>query len=355
MKKSAKLKRKTIRMIVKNLIVFTVLIAVTAVGVRSWFVQRNHADAKGLNVSLSASEELEVAIVAPGRIPTASQWQKASEILLNGDNYDFLADMNMTQVTGDGINFIKPYLMQYGVVAAVDSESDWDQSKIQTTVNEDYLSFDFYMRTKTSSKTVELTEDTYCGPETLPVSYTDGTNVLPASAVGSLRVAVTDTASTRRLLWIPAPNIYYNYDHMEVDTATLKNTSNTLALQYMNGSTLTNVYSGDYTKGTYNHTYWTYSGTTKTHSRITYGSNKASNVTANNQCDYKLHDTVTIGTLSTPLTSLTGYSDSSLYGVYYYDKCRFNFWFEGEDPEARAAQVGGTFKAVLQLDLGNAS
>lgn len=361
MKKSAKIKRKTIGLIVKNLIVLVVLIAVAAVGVRSWYTDRTTATATGLAVEAKIPEALEIAIVEPGKIPTTSQWTSASSILLNGSNFSFLANMNMTQVTGDGIKLIKPYLMQYGTVAAVDSSSAWDNSKIQTTRNEDYLSFDMYMRLRSSGKTVALTSDTSC----MPVDPDDATNTnvplyetsdgvnkpLPASAIGSLRMSVTNAETTneaRKLLWIPAPNVYYNFDHIELNTSALLNTSNQLNLQYSDNGTMTPVYSGDYTKGTYNHTYWT---DTKEHKIISYGSNKASNVTANTEHDYKLHDTVTIGTMDKPLTGLTGYSDPAAYGSYYYDKCRFNFWFEGEDPEARAAQVGGTFRSVLHLSL----
>ncbi len=361
MKKSAKIKRKTIGLIVKNLIVLVVLIAVAAVGVRSWYTDRTTATATGLAVEAKIPEALEIAIVKPGNIPTPSQWTSASSILLNGSNFSFLANMNMTQVTGDGIKLIKPYLMQYGTVAAVDSSSTWDNSKIQTTRNEDYLSFDMYMRLKSSGKSVALTSDTSC----MPVDPDDATNTnvplyetsdgvkkpLPASAIGSLRMSVTNAETTneaRKLLWIPAPNVYYNFDHIELNTSDLLNTTNQLNLQYSDDGTMTPVYSGDFTKGTYNHTYWTEA---KEHKIIPYGSNKASNVTANTEHDYKLHDTVTIGTLNKNLKNLDTAYNNSTYNGYVYDKCRFNFWFEGEDPEARAAQVGGTFRSVLHLSL----
>ena len=362
MKKSAKIKRKTIGLIVKNLIVLVVLIAVAAVGVHSWYTDRTTATATGISVEAKIPEALEIAIVKPGDIPTPSQWSPASTLYLNGSNFSFLANMNMTQVTSDGISFIKPYLMQYGTVAAVDSDSAWDTSKIKTTVNEDYLSFDMYMRLKSSGKSVALDSDTSCLPvdpenpsaTSLPDFYetVDGVKKpLRASAIGSLRMSVTDAAATneaRKLLWIPAPNIYYNFDHIELNTSDLLNTTNQLNLQYSDNGTMKPVYSGDFTKGTYNHTYWL---ADKTHHKINYGSNKASDVTANTKQDYKLHDTVTIGTLNKNLKTLATAYNNSTYNGYVYDKCRFNFWFEGEDPEARAAQVGGTFKAVLHLSL----
>ena len=136
MKKSQELSRKTWKMIAKNLIVLAVLAVAAFIGVMSWFTKTTEVKASGLNVQCQVPQNLEIAIVEPGETPGSEDWVKSSEVLnLNGTNYSFIKSLNMTQVTGDGISFISPYLMQDGTVAKVDKESSWDLSKIQIQKN----------------------------------------------------------------------------------------------------------------------------------------------------------------------------------------------------------------------------
>lgn len=346
MDKSKKLKRKTMGLLAKNLIVLAVLIAIALVGVRSWFTTATTATASGLSVKAELPAGLDVAIVPKGEIPSATDWKEVENINFTSADFPWLGDLNMTQVTGDGISFIKPYLEQEGTVAIVDSTSSWASNKIVTEPNVDYISFDLYMRTEAVGQKVQLDAETFCGPEDVSQALCDneGKNISKNSVIGSTRISVTNAQSgsseARKLLWIPAPHIYYNYDYLMTG---ITNTSNTYGLAVARN---TNKYANSL-NGTYNHTYWT---STKAHNRIAYGTNRAANVTANTNMDYKLHANVDIATLSNRLSTLSGYSSDT---THYYNKARFNIWFEGEDPEARAAQVGGELQVSLKFNIMN--
>lgn len=369
MKKSEEIRRKTWRMIAKNLIILAVLGVVAFIGTRAWFTTGTSTTASGIEVECSIPAGLEVLIKSPGSTVNESDvWSDASTIQLNATNYAFLQNLNMSQVTGDGKIFIAPYLVQQNGIAIVDAEDAWDASKITTTPNQDYLSFDLYMRTAAKGKTVVFKNDTYCGPENPNETFAneEGNRLNPNSVIGAVRVCAAGFASlnatspnSTKLLWIPAPHVYYAYDRiwtaLDGDTSTpstqkflLSDTGNTLGLATAIDTTsleLTNYYPDNRFNGTYNHNYWSYLNLTKTHGSIAYGDSATSNVTANTQKDYKLHKNVDIAVLNNSVT----YSGTE----YQVNKVRVNVWIEGEDPESRAAQVDGKFKFRLELDMVN--
>ena len=372
MKKSTKLKRKTRRLLIKNLIVFVVLIAVASVGVRSWFNSDDakKADAKGLtNVSCSVPEGMQVAIVAPGASVTSNTVWHDTSFELDATNYTFLSALNMAEVTSDGKSFIKPPLTQYSTVAWPDTaeNTSWGSNIIKTVANQDYLSFDIYFRTLSSGYKVRLGRDTYCGP----LSATQGDNWgnavsgwSPNTVIGAVRMSVIDpeeiTSSTRsnwqKLLWIPAPFLYYdpiryNNDYQlntDVKYSSDSSVYRDYGLCYYNGT----GYQWLHQDGTYNHGYWIDKSTRQL---LLNSNDPTSGVTAvydtsnNNSAykDFKLHKNVDIALLN----GQTQYTEGSSTVTYYTNHVRVNVWIEGEDPECRSAQVSGAFKTILNLEL----
>lgn len=352
MKKSAKLKRKTIRMIVKNLIVFTVLIAVTAVGVMSWFSQGNSTStASAVTVACEIPAGLEVAVVAPnGAMPAmdSTQW-KDSSFVLDEENYSFLATLSMSPVSSDGISFVSPPLMQTSSIAHVNDGSnpnapaDWSTTKTRTNPNDEYLSFDLYFRTNVSGQNAILDQQTYCGPEspaaTLEGTYGNSTvGWSPNSVIGAARMSVVDTSNQRKLLWIPAPFLYFDGSDLHYDQNTV---NEDCGLYYKNEHGVT-VYK--HHDSSYEHGYYiTQAGG---HQKIAYdstGNSPNTKTTANvNKTDYKLHKNIV-------LDEMVQYSTTE----YYVNHVRVNMWIEGEDPESRAMQVGGKFLAVLSLRMAS--
>ena len=370
MKKSEELGRKTRRLIAKNLIILAVLAVATVVGVRSWFTPTGaHAEASGVQVVCSVPEGLEVCVVDP--ILTGAQltsylnddtnWKNES-FTITDEDYPFLAALSLADITGDGKTFITPPIYQISSVATVqttkfDSETQaefntkWSTANLETIRNQDYMSINLYFRTQKSGQKIVLSENTYYGPPSGPsASYDFGNKVSGFSSdavIGAARMAIYDSAlSTRKLLWVPAPHLFF--DGVELFNTTynqstpndLLNTANTYGLFYVQNGSNVNIH----TDGTYNHGYY---NANKTRTKVDYNSTPGAGVTANTNKDFKLHTDVDLTTLSTQTT----YNSKS----YYADFVQVNLWVEGEDPESRSAQITGKFKTILEFSLDSAS
>lgn len=356
MEKSKKLQRKAYKLLAKNLIVLAVLIAVTVVGVRSWFTTTASADASGVAVAIDKPQGLEVAIVdptvtVPTNATTLNTWLgnlswSAEKIELTADNYNWISGLNLKEITGDGINLIRPPLYQLSSVAAVNTGAEatnWSASNIKTTPNVEYLSFDVYIRTTSANQKATLESSTYFGP--LDPNASLGSSVAGWSAnsvIGACRMAILNNTNTsRNLLWVPAPHLYFDGTNL---STTMTNVNNTNGLNTMDGFGSTITINSD---GTYNHGYY---NANKTRTLLTRASGA---VTSNLYTDYGaspdylLHKDVNLATLNSTFTKNST--------TYYYSKCRVNVWIEGEDPESRAAQVGGEFKINLSLRMDSAS
>ena len=242
MKKSEELGRKTRRMIAKNLIVLAVLAVATVVGVRSWFTSTGaQAVASGLSVDCQIPEGLEVCVVDPSY--TGSQltnylnddanWKSAS-FVISDEDYPFLAALSLADISGNGKTFISPPIYQIGSVARVhdrqlsgETESEflskWSSANLETKRNQDYMSINLYFRTEAPGKKVVLDQSSYFGPPSGPAaSYDFGNEVAgysPDAVIGAARMAVYDsTLTTRKLLWVPAPHIYFDGVKLYVNT-----------------------------------------------------------------------------------------------------------------------------------------
>ena len=340
MKKSDEIRRKTWRMIAKNLIVLAALAVAAVIGVMSWFTNNKKATADNISVECRTPEGLEIAIVAPnGDAPEESDWVSGTLLLKTDDaKYNFLSNLTLGEITGDGLSFIKPPIIQESSAAKVDAsaDADWAANKIATTPNVEYISFDLYMRVHNTNQKVVFTTATYFGPENRNENFGNSiSGWSPNSVIGAARLSVVDTESNRKLLWIPAPHLYYNGETLQTDVT---DTSNNLGLFTVNpfGEHVTIN-----TWGTYNHAYYK---SNKTPERIMYSADPdevGTNVTAGTNCDFMLPYEVSIATFG---------SEPEDDG-YYYQHVRVNMWIEGEDTESRALQVGGEFVASLSLSL----
>ena len=340
MKKSAKLKRKTKRLLIKNLIVFVVLIAVTIVGVRSWFSNSpNSATAQEIHVTCSVPEGLEVAVLPAGNSPGSSTVWHDREFTLDSTQPEFswLSTLSIADVTGNGLIFIKPPMMQTSSVAHVKTDGTWNAAQYNTTANKEYLSLEVYFRTTKSSQKVQLAADTYYGPPDPQQNFGNAVSGWHVnSVIGAARMAVFE-GNSQKLLWIPAPHLYYDGVNLNTNVTA---TNNNYGLYYLDtgGST---VYI--HQDGTYNHAYYTYDKVRHTISYNATSSSSAntssdSGVTANTYKDFMLHKNVDIA-------ALEGTAE------YKINHVRMNMWIEGEDPESRAAQVSGKFKAILKFQM----
>ena len=322
MKNSTAPNRKTGRMIAKNLIVlFTVALAGFC-GIQAWFTDKRSAEANGIEVECQAPDGIEIAVVKRGAAaPTA---YTTGEIKLDNDNYPFLKDLQLTEITGDGIDFRKPALIQSGGQAQVDTTTAWSPAD----ANQHYLSFDLYIRSK-SQYNISIGEKSTIKPDAPQLTASGGTSIKNESkygnfsrdaVVGAVRFSVVDykhDPPSKKLLWLPAPNIL------------LEQNGDEYALS-------DNKTSGD----SYSHVYY---DTQKEKHTVSNAEQDAAFVVNNKFVGEKF--TYELGT-NQKIAQLTKSSDTD---QFYSAMVTCNMWIEGEDAEARLALVNGKFKVNLVL------
>lgn len=345
MKKRAKLKRKTIGKIVKNLIVLVTLAIVTFVGIFAWFKLDQEADSSGINIVSKVNENLEFFIVAPSNEdqysaintwlstyntnhPTATKdWHKGSLTFDFSDaELKFMEDLFLCETTSDGKAFYIPKLVQNGANAYVDATEAFSDA----VANENYMSFDIYFRSNVSC-TISLMSDSKIEPTAAPANTDAGKK---NAAVGAVRMAVvgSDANSTRELLWIPAPCVWYNGLTKELSTGLTSSTFAEKGPVYNNNGTM--ALRTD--EGTTDHAYYTVVNNANTRQKE---SANGTSIIASTSGDYQLGKDVSVVSLSNHA------------GEYYYNHVRVNLWVEGEDAEARLDMVGGKFNMFLDFDI----
>lgn len=363
MKKTVSPNRKTGRIIAKNLIILLVLTVITFVSMWSWFTSNPEATADGLNVKCSADEGIEIAVVAAGAEAPASTDYKSNFVLTKSDSenetqaqavaegegasetskVNLLDDLTLTEITSDGITFVRPNLKQINGIAtpviytdeAKTAKDKWSAATPQVH----YLSFDLYMRSKNQVK-VYLDSTSKFVPKSTHLTGTNATNVSSYCTegniyscdciVGAARFSVVDKTldtPTRKLLWIPHPELYLNTVNNENGGNSFV-MINDLAMATANKSNKHSYYEVDADGSQYS---------PRGEKPVTIENGVTASRKSGN--DYILGENV-------QLAALTGTADSN---GYYYNHVTCNMWIEGEDPEAKLALVGGEFTLDFKL------
>lgn len=330
MKNSTAPNRKTGRMIAKNLIVlFTVALAGFC-GIQAWFTDKRSAEANGIEVECQAPDGIEIAVVGHDAPVPANDKYTVGNITLNKTNCKFLENLQLTEITGDGTFFRKPALIQSGGQAHVDTKAEWSEP----TANEHYLSFDLYIRSK-SQYNISIGKKSTIKPDAPQLTTQDGTginnkskygNFSIDSVVGAVRFSVVDYKSappSKKLLWLPAPNILLE---QTTDVYTLSDDKE-------NGDSYSHVY--------YN---------TKKEKKTVSSTDVDSAFVVNNKGFVDGKFTYELGK-NKSIAELKKSSDTDTDPYYgdYGAMVTCNMWIEGEDAEARLALVNGKFKVNLVL------
>lgn len=330
MKNSTAPNRKTGRMIAKNLIVlFTVALAGFC-GIQAWFTDKRSAEANGIEVECQAPDGIEIAVVGHDAPVPANDKYTVGNITLNKTNCKFLENLQLTEITGDGTFFRKPALIQSGGQAHVDTKAEWSEP----TANEHYLSFDLYIRSK-SQYNISIGKKSTIKPDAPQLTTQDGTgiknqskygNFSRDSVVGAVRFSVVDYKSappSKKLLWLPAPNILLE---QTTDAYTLSDDKE-------NGDSYSHVY--------YN---------TKKEKITVSSTDVDSAFVVNNKGFADGKFTYELGK-NKSIAELKKSSDTDTDPYYgdYGAMVTCNMWIEGEDAEARLALVNGKFKVNLVL------
>lgn len=320
MKNSTAPNRKTGRMIAKNLIVlFTVALAGFC-GIQAWFTDNRSAEANGIEVECQAPDGIEIAVV--GHDAPAPTEYTTGNITLNKTNCKFLEKLQLTEITGDGTYFSKPALIQSGGQALVDPDAEWSDP----TANEHYLSFDLYIRSK-SQYNISIGKKSTIKPDAPQLTSQDGTgiknkskygNFSRDSVVGAVRFSVVDYKSappSKKLLWLPAPNILLEQTTDEY----------TLSDNKQDGVSYSHVY---------------------------YDKNKKQQTAKADSAFVVNKDGFDGGKFTYELgknQNIAQLNKSSENDQFYSAMVTCNMWIEGEDAEARLALVNGKFKVNLVL------
>lgn len=330
MKNSTAPNRKTGRMIAKNLIVlFTVALAGFC-GIQAWFTDKRSAEANGIEVECQAPDGIEIAVVGHDAPVPANDKYTVGNITLNKTNCKVLENLQLTEITGDGTFFRKPALIQSGGQAHVDTKAEWSEP----TANEHYLSFDLYIRSK-SQYNISIGKKSTIKPDAPQLTSQDGTgiknkskygNFSRDSVVGAVRFSVVDYKSappSKKLLWLPAPNILLE---QTTDAYTLSDDKE-------NGDSYSHVY--------YN---------TKKEKITVSSTDVDSAFVVNNKGFADGKFTYELGK-NKSIAELKKSSDADTDPYYgdYGAMVTCNMWIEGEDAEARLALVNGKFKVNLVL------
>lgn len=327
MKNSTAPNRKTGRMIAKNLIVlFTVALAGFC-GIQAWFTDNRSADANGIEVECQAPDGIEIAVV--GHDAPAPTEYTTGNITLSKDNCKFLEKLQLTEITGDGTYFSKPSLIQSSGQAHVNPDGEWSKP----TENLHYLSFDLYIRSK-SQYNIAIGKKSTIKPVATQLTPQNGTyiqneskygNFSRDSVVGAVRFSVVDYKKdppSKKLLWLPAPNIFLEQDGDKY----------TLSDNMPNGESYSHVY---YDTNRVQHTV---SSTDDDNAFVVNN-----NGFPDGKFTYELGKNQTIARLEKP--SGTHQENDQFYSAMV--TC--NMWIEGEDAEARLALVNGKFNVNLVL------
>lgn len=322
--KLVKVKRDTKSLVMKNLIVMAVLIAIALTGVISWFTNKTEATADGINVICEAPDGLEVAIVPHGSKKELKYQAGKIDLTKCESLSDLFSNLSFEELTSDGLHFYKPKLNQSGSTVTVDTTDKWLDAEEYAYKNHSdgtsipYLSLDIYMRSK-NAHTIVLGSDTYIKPNSDKLNGADSGNKSELGdfskdcIVGAVRMSTV--VGNEPKLWIPAPNILYDYD---------------------NGTVSTKI--TDKNSESFKHKYWKV-----TDLKPSPNEQEAEGVIVNNKCNYEIGENDALN------IALSQDNDDKLFK----GKFTLNIWVDGEDAEARQAMVGGKFTASIKLKISD--
>ena len=301
------------RMIAKNLILLFTLAVVCFTGMFSWYSNTKKATADGISVTCESPDGIEIAIVGHGEPAPASEEYKSE---INLADTGLTDDLALTEITSDGITFMKPMLIQSSANAYPDLEAQWDVATPQLH----YLSFDMYIRSKGTMDLALSTDSKFSTVSSILTGTNSGNksdygDFSKDCVVGAARFSVLsgDDNPQRKLLWIPRPDIQLN---------------STNGFSVNTGST---------TDDSKKHYYYVYNN--GAYVKTEMSSSNVTSSTANSSGQYDLPNDV-------PIVSLEGSKNSE---GYYVNHVVCNMWIDGDDSEARLALVGGQFTVNLKL------
>lgn len=314
--------RKTGSTIVKNLIVLLAVVVAAFSGIYSWFTE-SKVFADGINIKCEKPEGISLAVVPHNaEAPKDSDYTTEDNPTINLNEREFVKNLNLTDVTSNGTEG-----SFYKQPATVSGNNYWTKAD----VNSDYLSFDLYFRS-IENYNISICEDSYLRPQSNVDTVIMNKNSQPFKdcIAGASRISILDENSTeQRLLWIPAPNIWYDRENNKI---------------YTNIESSTKISGKNIGELTRKHEF--YDGKANSTQATTYNSpNLVASVKDSDSGKYIIGENKLI-------TSLGNYKQTFNGISYYVNHVTVNMWIEGTDAESHKDLLGGKFDLFLKFSVG---
>lgn len=330
------MKNKKINLKSKSIVIVNLFLIITLmiVSVYAWFASNVNNNVVINEIQVQSDNKLELSFDKDDE----DSWSGTLDLanLQNDSGQSVLSTMKFVEVTGDGETFYSPELNQNSNYASVNTEVT---NLTEAKVNEQYLQFTVYMRSKDHLK-VYLGADSAAKPSSSVLTGDDCGNASGAKletgaemfskdcVVGALRVSY-ENPSGIRYIWITNPEFHLNN---KVGSDVFSMDTNATSAEYSTGSAVDSEDGVFYWNDPYQHYY--------------YSSDKEVNTASN-----------VLTSLGSSTDSLSKNTNRFLVelkandtGEYYEGSVTFTIWIEGCDTEARQALVGGKFRLSLVLD-----
>ena len=208
MKTSTAPKRKTGRMIAKNLILLLVVVLIATLAIWAWFAQNQSATAEGINVKAKA-EGVEVSWTG-----TNDSYYKDLTALNQSDVVKSQTGLakeldesksSLKLITGNGINFFEPLLNRRTGEPIKKSDNSWEGSVV-TDADGKYVDVPLYFRS-TSERSIYLTGKSAVSPRSTSERMSEYGNFSKDYICSAARVAFLNSTKNKcNFIWAPNSN-----------------------------------------------------------------------------------------------------------------------------------------------------
>lgn len=318
-----KFKTKQFKAVLRLVVLIFTIISLLIGAAWSWFADQKEATASGISMTMQTADFLAVSIDG------GQNFYPSIDVLKDS----MFADLNMKDITGNGITFYKPKFTNSIGNLILDAKSEWPAA----TPNIDYISLNLTFRSPfsadiyvangtqviTKCETVKangvIAPSTLLGSDTYnKSSYGDFSK---DAIVGALRMSVLNSDNVREFLWIPRPDVLL----------TVSNDLQNYTLDVGNDATSIIDVENRLVTGTH----------------YFYDSNRNPTFLDNSLTSSSIF-TADVGIPGSEITKISTASTPTDDG-YYIGSATVNIWIEGRDNEARRALSDGEFNILLNF------
>ena len=297
--------------LIRQIALLIAILMLLVVAALAWFASQKSAEADGLNISMSSGKNLLISLDGENFVTSIDLLSDEAQDIIGSQN-KIKGFLNMTDITSDGVTFLRPTFKEIDGERIPNVEDDWKVMGDEDR-NNSFISQTVTFRTDSPS-IIYLSSgtgiSTYSEENNQPLTGSNSGNKSEDGdfskdcIVGALRISAVDSSGNLCCLCIPRPDII-----TEIETNDTDNTKEFKVTINQNGTDASKThkyYSTDYAN----------EKTEQTASGVIYSFD---------------------GTQQIAVTT-----KNSEFG-YYEATATINIWLEGCDAETRRAFSGGKF------------